>query len=69
MNNKKMIDRSKLIEMLADLSGANERQLSIRPIGNEGDFACELEGLITDGQRKHVELICEQLRAYYALLR
>lgn len=65
MNNKKMIDRSKLIEMLADLSGANERQLSIQQVGNEGDFTCALEGLITDGQRKHVELICEQLRAVY----
>ena len=67
MKNKKMIDRSKLIEMLADLSGANERQLSIQQVGDAGDFTFRLEGPVTDGQRKHIELICEQLRAVYRI--
>lgn len=67
MNNKTTIDRSKLIEMLAALSGANERQLSIHPVGDEGDFTCGLEGSVTDGQRKHIALICEQLRAVYRM--
>ena len=67
MNNKKTIDRSKLIEMLADLSGANERQLSIHPVGDMGDFTCNLNGAVTNGQRKHIELICEQLRSVYRI--
>lgn len=67
MNDKKTIHRSKLIEMLADLSGANERQLSIQAIGNDGDFSCNLEGAVTVGQRKHIEMICEQLRAVYRI--
>lgn len=65
MKNKKMIDRSELIEMLADLSGAHERQLSIQQVGDAGDFIFRLEGSVTDSQRKHIEPICEQLRAVH----